>query len=331
MKERKEHVPSIKIKDEVLECGWKEVRNLLPKNWVDKSIQKQELNGVYKHIYDALGLCRINEKEAKAYTLNIYLNQKTIRPKKYKWGWNLDCKMDGATYWAWITAIESFNYTNTVAEERMHPDFIKTGRVFSALTFLPTPLRQFVTINGKPLVELDIRNSQPLIFASILKSNLAKYNLDRHEVEIFTHLCQEGKFYDYVSQLIQDTGENIADGVFKIDFFAKIFFSTERRKYKWRKIFDARFPSIGRTISEMKSGDHSKLSIALQKQESEIMIQGAFTSIYDQGISEAVPLHDACYTTSDNAFKCNAALQKAFKNHGIIPKIRMDSVREKPH
>jgi hypothetical protein len=152
------------------------------------------------YIYNSLGLCRIDESAAIGCAFDIDINEKSIRPKKRKWGWELDRKMDGATYWAWIAAIESFNYTNKLADNRIKPDFIKTGRIFSALTSLPTILRKFVTINSKPMVELDIRNSQPLIFASILKSKLDEYNLDLQEVEDYTKLCQEGKFYDYVSK-----------------------------------------------------------------------------------------------------------------------------------
>jgi hypothetical protein len=78
----------------------------------------------------------------------------------------------------------------------------------------------------------------------------------------------------------------------------------------------------------MKAGDHSKLSILLQRQESEIMIQGAFTSIYNQGITEAVPLHDACYTTAEHVDACKAALMTAFKNYGITPNIRVNSLSD---
>ena len=46
------------------------------------------------------------------------------------------------------------------------------GRVHTILTQLPKTLRQFITYNGKNLVSIDLRNSQPLLATILLKENL---------------------------------------------------------------------------------------------------------------------------------------------------------------
>lgn len=50
-----------------------------------------------------------------------------------------------------------------------------TGRFFHSVANLPKEYRQFLSFEGKSLVNLDIRNSQPLLFVPLLKENWKSY------------------------------------------------------------------------------------------------------------------------------------------------------------
>jgi hypothetical protein len=70
----------------------------------------------------------------------------------------------------------------------------------------------------------------------------------------------------------------------------------------------------------MRVDDLATLSINPSMPESEIMIQKAFNAIYNQGINEAFPLHEAC--------RCNRELHNAFKKFNITPSIKTENMLE---
>ena len=67
----------------------------------------------------------------------------------------------------------------------------KTGRVFNNFSNLWSELRQFLTIDGESLCEIDIRNSQPLL-ASLL------YPEDSEEKQRYLNVVLKGNFYRHL-------------------------------------------------------------------------------------------------------------------------------------
>ena len=93
--------------------------------------------------------------------------------------------------------------------------FDEYGRFHAPHTRLFTPLRQFLLINGQPLITKDIRNSQIVFFAKLLKESIYKTLLQGkqpnngeislcctlsniEEVERFTDLTEKGIIYDHL-------------------------------------------------------------------------------------------------------------------------------------
>jgi hypothetical protein len=69
------------------------------------------------------------------------------------------------------------------------------GRVHTNLTNLKSSMRAFLSHRGRPLVNLDIRNSQPLFFGVLLREKYASGPMP-DDVRHYLELVQAGRFYD---------------------------------------------------------------------------------------------------------------------------------------
>jgi hypothetical protein len=103
--------------------------------------------------------------------------------------------------------------------------YIKVGqnnqRYHTNFTGLPSKLVQHLSIDGKPLTELDMRNSQPFFAVSlfdpspeiqeIIGSRLTRYIVRHHltdylDVKLYTHLVIQGTFYDFMEDQFKKNG-----------------------------------------------------------------------------------------------------------------------------
>ncbi|RUA30996.1 MAG: hypothetical protein DSY77_13450, partial [Bacteroidetes bacterium] len=202
----------------------------------------------------------------------------------------------------------------------------KTRRIFNTLTSLLKQIRQFVNINNKPIIELDIANSQPLIFILLIYKYLDKYQMQPSaDISKYIQLCETGSLYDFILSHLKSKNlveDNFNKGKFKGDFFARIFFSTEKRRYKWRTEFDLLFPTVGKIITYYKRNSHADLAINLQREESSIMIDTVSKRLLRANNHEFFNLHDAIYTTSDYYDITKNIIRDAFKEKGLKPLIR---------
>ena len=192
-------------------------------------------------------ICKLNKKEEEVY---IDVSE---RPLEYldKW-WNSKIEFDyiGAKRWLDNKLLEELKLSKPHCERRyfvrrlviekfknrdytLHQDST-TGRVHSLLTQLKSELRQFVTYDGKPLVALDIINSQPFLTASLLnletfisnniQEKINKYN-DREDIKStimlalkhedlkkkddlikFLDFVAKGEFYEMFGELLLEKG-----------------------------------------------------------------------------------------------------------------------------
>jgi hypothetical protein len=165
-------------------------------------------------------------------------------------------------------------------------------RVFYNITSMPSELRQFLRCGGKKLVYLDYSNFQPLLFIKYINDYLPE-NSD--EVVKYIEWTTQGKFYKEVKRIITENNVPITDEVnFKTDFFGRVFFSSEKRKYKYRTAFADTFPNVSKLISEVKGRNYKSLAVSLQKMEAGIVINTVFHELaVKYPNSFALPVHDA--------------------------------------
>ncbi|MEY3499393.1 MAG: hypothetical protein RL308_1062, partial [Bacteroidota bacterium] len=309
-----------KILDEWREKGYHLVKPIIDKKLEDRFIQNNHANitytGIYKVLNDNLNEVKIDAQSANKwlYTASIY--DYKLPNKKDLYGRISERCIGIQTVSDWSLLIENAeNYSWFTA------DLGKSGRVYSPLTSLPKLLRQFVLINGKLTVEIDIANSQPLIFCILLKQWLVRQGILNFpdDVNQYIQLCETGSFYKHIIGVVEQNGIEISDySLFKQEFFAKIFFSTEKRSNKWRKIFDKEFPTVSACITDLKNDTNGhNLAVRLQTLEADIMIKGVAKKLIDSGLNDFYTLHDAIYVSIGHQEMVKQLIIEEFKIYGL--------------
>jgi hypothetical protein len=188
----------------------------------------------------------------------------------------------------------------------------KAGRAHHNLTNLAADLRPFLTINGQPLSQVDISNSQPL-FLHLTLSRAGR--IDTEESDRMWDLVRSGQFYD----ALKPEGQNRDQ--FKIEIFRDVLFGTGKYTTTTTEHFRLLFPTYAEEISHLKKPDYTNLAITLQATEAEVIFDaverfGAMTE-YQVPI---LTIHDSLVTTSDHIEEALYALNQACQElHGIIP------------
>ncbi|WP_143144003.1 hypothetical protein [Cytophaga hutchinsonii] len=283
-----------KINDKYLNQGWHEVKHSIEPVEI-KLKERQEYTGVYGKLRDILFNVSIDYQGAIKELKSLDLDDKK----------------------------KSFNLTriNNIRDGIINfsVDFKSTLRVFHSISNLKRELRKYILINGKPLLEVDVSNAQPLLFCKMIREYTNAYLPESStDIDYYIQLCETGRLYDYLSEQfgVKKTPE------FKKEFFAKVFFSTENRLYKFRKIFDSLFPTVSKIISFYKEKNYKDLSIELQRLESEVMISNVAKNLIDLEVNEFITIHDAIYCTNEFYNVVRAEVISSFHNFGLNANIK---------
>jgi hypothetical protein len=198
------------------------------------------------------------------------------------------------------------------------------GRVHTNLTNLRSELRGFLSYQGPPLVNLDIRNSQPLIFSIPLRRRFEGQAMPP-DVRLYVELVQEGRFYDY----LMDKGGVPAErrSTFKRQFFGHVFFCKNWPETPAARTFGSLFPSVYRAVREMKAEDYAALAKSLQRDESGLMIgRVAVRCMEELPRSFIATIHDSIVTTPDQAEAVQSIMREEFDRIGLRPTIRIEEL-----
>lgn len=146
------------------------------------------------------------------------------------------------------------------------------GRFHTNFTTLKGSIRKCLKIDNHPLMELDIKNSQPLFFTKMLKDNLDK--IEKSEYEYFSNLVKRGEFYDRIKEVYNLKTKKDAK---KLTY--KIFFGKNKRI---EKKFKTIFPTIYKFIVDFKKekNDYKALAYELQRSESRFIFNDICKTIY---------------------------------------------------
>ncbi|WP_299823618.1 hypothetical protein [uncultured Pontibacter sp.] len=232
--------------------------------------------------------------------------------------------------------VEMYNNDTLVIHKIQNREFYMVrdtsgNRVHNNLTSLPKRLRRFLYINsGETLVNLDIRNSQPLLLSIVLREyypctlppDVAKY----------INLCENGQFYEHMMDLMDIPAcpmhrDKIRKS-FKEDCFAHIFYCKNNPKYTYKeaKIFKRAFPHCYQVIIQEKKVNYKNLSIKMQQAESNIIIDRVVRHLADLRNIFALPIHDSLVVTESNADYVKQIMLKEFANYGVNPTINIEQL-----
>jgi len=212
------------------------------------------------------------------------------------------------------------------------------GRVYSNLTSLNSEFRQFLSLEGHKLVNLDIANSQPLFFGLLLKQQILSDNKSSdggylplyiydatasRDIEQYITLCAQGKLYDYLMETLGIKTRNQA----KQRLFASIFYGKQssHKKDMFLRFADL-FPTVAQHIKKHKAGNYKALALEMQRCEADLMIQGVCKRLSQtHPTAPLLTIHDSIMTTENYASLIRSAMIDEFKRFGVQPQIRIDS------
>jgi len=232
------------------------------------------------------------------------------------------------------------------------------GRLDSNFTRLPSELLQHLSIDGNPLFELDIRNSQPFFAAALLNPtpeiiDLMNKVLGRsftiyakflhisecEDVKLYRSLVTSGKFYDpFMMEKFKEHGiyfknrDDLKKQLFVV-FFGKI------HAYKYSpaaKLFKSIFPNIQILFNAIKKDKHNCLAILLQKIESYTILERVAKNILSECPEQPfITRHDSLLPSGimvcNDVDKVKKIMLKTIQEvTGLIPQVRIKPHTEKP-
>ena len=199
------------------------------------------------------------------------------------------------------------------------------SRVYTNLTSLKREFRKLLKYNGQFLVELDIRNSQPLIASILIKDYWEKEKNFPIPADILQYQkdCEAGVFYDYFMKLndVQDEKR----GEFKVQLFAEVFFSkVSRRNTVLKTQFIEKYPSAYDAICHIKGGldskHYNKFAILLQTKEASIIFDDVNVGLLREDIP-AFNIFDSILCLHEHKEIARERMMTAFAKHGLLPTI----------
>jgi hypothetical protein len=199
-----------------------------------------------------------------------------------------------------------------------------SGRFHSNITNMAKGLRPFLRIKGEPLINIDIKNSQPYLstilltdpgkvswmtknpaFALLLQS--LKVSLSQ-DVKKYISLVISGQLYEYLMQKFSKEGLELTRDETKRQvlriLFARNRLPKDEINRKCRLIFKDRFPKVHRIFSKVRGSEggdkfqnFKRFAILLQRIESYLMLDVILKRIYKELPGTiAVTVHDSVMT-----------------------------------
>lgn len=207
----------------------------------------------------------------------------------------------------------------------------KAGRVYSNVVCMAKDIRQFITVNGKELISIDISCSQLFHFIPLLLDYSGRQGI-APDVKLFNDLVLQSRIYEYLIEACNFKGSR---GAFKDKFFSNIWYCSNEQPIKSpvRTAFKELFPTVWRAIRHYKENltgysldTFKNFPIHLQKLESENIIDGILkdlTTSYPDKVF--IPIHDCIMTTPENEKLVFETMQNYFSNkYGMIPTMKVE-------
>lgn len=184
-------------------------------------------------------------------------------------------------------------------------------RLHTRLSSLPKPLRPFVSHPEGELVNIDIANAQPLLLNVVAQRYISPHKhtriplslpdqgtpptlydgmSDKEDVVQFKRETESGKFYAYIRTRFRERGMELTEDEVKDKMMHVLYGKIPKRENRYDRIFREAFPTIrlfvdmakgemgegnpetAKDATHAKADNHARLSIALQRLESYLVI-----------------------------------------------------------
>lgn len=232
-------------------------------------------------------------------------------------------------------------------------------RFHSNVTNMKKELRPYLRVNGKPLTNIDIKNSQPYLSTIILTypakvAHLAKnpafqmllqtlkISVNKDDVKKYISLVICGNLYEYLMQKFAVEGIILTRDETKVQLLRILFAPNRMPKdevnRKCRMIFKKSFPTVHRVFSKVRGRDQgtsfknsNRFAILLATIESFLVIDVILKRIYRElpGVV-AISIHDSIMTgilTDEVEAVRKIMCEELTKFVGFSPKIVIENYR----
>lgn len=235
-------------------------------------------------------------------------------------------------------------------------------RLDTNLTNLKSEIRQF--IKGD-FISIDLKNSQPFFLSQLLNNiinithstlcyrnrfldeyvtfgirtlhsvsliNQKGKNSDLVNLRLFEKSVLKGKLYDdFIKKYPENiTRKQVKNIMFKVLFSRNVVYKNNIRFIPFKKekeVFANVFPSVYKSVEVLKSKDHRRLAIYLQKLESYIFIDCIAKRLVEAGIIP-LTLHDSVIIETENYHKALSVIKNVFLNNfGVIPSFHIEKIK----
>jgi hypothetical protein len=217
---------------------------------------------------------------------------------------------------AWWRSIEDIQNRNFYLS---HRDIDKSvSRVYTTFSGSPKALRQYVLINGEPLIGVDVKCCQPFLHGTLLP--------DCDEKKRYMASVMAGTFYEDIeraSKIKFDSREELKKAVFRQIFYGRT--RSPKTLPLWGA-FSQLYPMLAAEITRIKREDHARLSIKMQSLEASLVVHDAVLGIkFHQPEIPILTVHDAVYTTKENVLMVKYSLIAALECFtGCAPKVTIE-------
>jgi hypothetical protein len=239
----------------------------------------------------------------------------------------------------------------------------KFGRLHTPLTSLVRELRCCLSVGGKPLVEIDLANSQPLVLAMLarefLRFRVARKRLLEHDFDAESgrraagggrpvkeetapaasgtaipddlarciRACEAGRFYESLM-----TPEERARGKryrerFKERVFTA-FFGQTRTRGRFPNVVKLRlgrlYPSVAGVLRKLKRKDYRRSSWLLQHYEARLFIEAICQRLMREMPEAALyTIHDSILCLPEHVGHVRAVILDEFGRRGVRPTLNL--------
>lgn len=198
-----------------------------------------------------------------------------------------------------------------------------SGRHHTVLTNLPKYLKQFVTLYGEPIVNVDLKNSQPFLATMVLTDpkRLAQFTESKQAFSLFAKVLQpvnghdvmeyifhthSGSIYEYMAEQFAARGSAIDRSGAK-DIMFKILYAENGHFKDERRIFSDTFPTVAQQFDRARGYDQSadryvnykRFPIILQSIESYLILRLVIPRVRSEHPNIPIlSIHDSLTTAS---------------------------------
>jgi len=216
-------------------------------------------------------------------------------------------------------------------------------RFHSNVTNMSKKMREYIRIDNKQLLNIDVSNSQPYLSTILLTDPkkasflgdpslnmlLSKMQVSKSkDVKRYVSLVSRGQFYEFMQTRFKINGVDMSRDEAKKQCFRLLFGSkwarTEIEK-QTRDIFRKAFPNVYRIFNQVKGKNYERFPILLQRIESYLMLEKVVKTVHEQHPDIiCITIHDSVMTgvMTDEIFAVQKILKNEFRKFtGITPKL----------